>query len=721
MGLFGLGDFGTGFVEGFAKSADEALKEDMRKVDLRVERVAEAKMKRALKQQEERAEELEEIEDALEQGRALFGDDPRASQYAASLLKDQGNIAAYKDLIAKMRTKKNDFGINPADFFERAKVDAPAEKGFSISDYAKAYQGAPKTLPDYRGIDDKTMTAGAGRLLSRIGLDQDVRGQIDSSVAEQMAASGIIEDAAKPSVSLPSIGFDSEEWNLADKDASAKIKYYNEKLVNPRLDEATRAKYEEKLQSQLGIAAESKDDEIRISALQQQLSRANVEDKPAIQKQITEIKVQQKRREAEAAVADRSDIMAVNTLEKADAYRRSQDETLSEEERKKALDDFYRIGEVINDYNKGEPTVEDKFAKRKEDHRRKQVEDPTYKAGNLEFDAEVAELEKLERISTDGSTKDATTASITASGKAIDLFLSSNPTITDNIPNNKNFQRIKIAVDNARTKSEGLARLSTEKSPDGGPSEREIYDQGMAAMRSSGQPLVEKYINSVRKEDRPGAIVAAELLGYDVSAYKTVQSTAPNDTTPADAAPADTTTQPVVSADQMKAAVPDTAEGAKVALTKLGPDVTLEEINDSIALASKNVYGDAFMQVLEQKRNQLIEAAERGEDTNMISDESEKNKISEALKFLKALPARNPLTTSPSEIISKSTKEYEIEKLAEHMNITIDEAAKLWTESYQQRNKEIIQGFLPPRSSNKTPSRRTGRVRRSSGGLMARK
>ena len=31
--------------------------------------------------------------------------------------------------------------------FARAEVDAPASKGFTVSDYAKAYQGAPKTLP----------------------------------------------------------------------------------------------------------------------------------------------------------------------------------------------------------------------------------------------------------------------------------------------------------------------------------------------------------------------------------------------------------------------------------------------------------------------------------------------------------------------------------------------------------------------------------------------
>ncbi len=66
------------------------------------------------------------------------------------------------------------------------------------------------------------MTAGAGRLLSAIGLDQDVRGQIDSSVAEQMAASGIVEEAKTERVTLPSIVFNSEDWNLSDKDASRK-------------------------------------------------------------------------------------------------------------------------------------------------------------------------------------------------------------------------------------------------------------------------------------------------------------------------------------------------------------------------------------------------------------------------------------------------------------------------------------------------------------------
>lgn len=605
MSLFGLGNFAEGFIGGFAESANKALIEDMNDIKDRVKTVSDYRVKRAVEENEKRTEEFNEIKDALKEGASLFGDHPRAAEYAASLLKDQGNLATYKKFIAEMREKKNTSGINPADFFARAAIDAPAAKGYTVSDYARAYQGAPKTLPDYR-LPEDTVSAGAGNLLSAIGFTPDVSGQIQERTTEQMAAMGVGVDAATPSVSLPSIGFDSEEWSLADKDASAKIKYYNEKLVNPRLDEATRAKYEEKLQAQLGIASESKDDDIRISALQQQLSRADVKDRPAIQQQIVEINVAKKRREAEAAVADGSDIMAVNKLNKADAYRRSQDENLSEEEREKALQEFYRIGEVLTDYSKGEPTVADTFTKRREDHRRRQVEDPTYKAGNLEFDAEVAELEKLERISTDGSTKDATTTGITASVKAIDLIISTNPSITANIPNNDKFQRIKKLVDGADTVSAGLALIDKE------PGAREIYDQGMAAMRSAGQPIVDQYINALPEgKDKSSAIEAARLLGYDVSAYSTTSTVdAPAATTPdsVTATGDTTTTKPPVSEEQAKKVVPDTPESAKNILNRLMR--TGGNISEAIEDAKQRNYSPEFIKVLE---------AEKDTDTGMTS------------------------------------------------------------------------------------------------------
>ena len=701
MGLFGLGDFGTGFVEGFAKSANEALKEDLKKVDLRVEKVAEAKMKRALKQQEERAEELKDIEDALNEGKTLFGDDPRAAQYAASLLKDQGNITAYKQFIANLRKKRDESGIDPAGFFARAEVDAPASKGFTVSDYAKAYQGAPKTLPDYKGIDDKTMTAGAGRLLSAIGLDQDVRGQIDSSVAEQMAASGIVEEAKAERVTLPSIDFDSEEWNLADKDASAKIKYYNEKLVNPRLNETARAKYEEKLQAQLGIAADSKDDEIRISALEQQLSRADEADKGAIQKQIIEINVRKKRREAQAAVDDGSDVMAVNKLDKADAWRRSQDESLSAEEREKARDEFYSIGEVISDFSKGEPTVANKYTKRREEHRRRQMEDPTYVAGTPEFDAEVEELERLKGISEDGSTEDATTTGITSSVKAIDLILSTNPTVTANIPNNKRFQQIKKLVDGADTVSAGLALIDKE------PGARQIYDEGMAAMRSAGQPIVDQYIASLTDSaDKSSAIAAAKLLGYDVSAYSLPVTKAPDTAATEEAA-----SGAVIDTETKRDPIKDSAEDARDAITaqKKGPDgYTIEEIKADIAKAKTQQYSPAFVKVLEDELK-IMQAA-MGTDETMVRTAMEPGiDYGKAAEEGKAIAVNDVATAVKIIDETSGFASKEIRAIAKQLNISKEEATKL--------HADATAAIAKRREDNKPTRKRSNRSR---GGLMAR-
>lgn len=267
MGLFGLGDFGTGFVEGFAKSANEALKEDMRKVDLRVERVAEAKMKRALKQQEERAEELEEIEDAIEQGRALFGaDDPRSAQYAAGLLKEQGNLASYKSLIAQLKEQTKNSTINLSDFITRAKVDSPIG---TISDYAKSFQGAAKTLPDYK-LPDDVETAGAGRILSAIGLDQDVSGQIKSIVSEQLAAEGITAEEL-PNIDLPTLAFDMEGVRMFNMTPSERVTYIKQELARPSITDERKAELREDLNAGLLAAKETGDDATQLNSIDMQL------------------------------------------------------------------------------------------------------------------------------------------------------------------------------------------------------------------------------------------------------------------------------------------------------------------------------------------------------------------------------------------------------------------------------------------------------------------
>jgi len=267
MGLFGLGDFGTGFVEGFAKSANEALKEDLRKVDLRVEKVAEAKMKRALKQQEERAEELKDIEDALEQGRSLFGtDDPRSAQYAASLLKQEGNLASYKSLISQLQEQTKNSSVNLTEYIQRAEIDSPTG---TISDYAKSFQGAAKTLPSYK-LPDDIESAGAGSLLSAIGLDQDVSGQIQRNVSEQLAAEGITAEEL-PNIDVPTLAFDMEGVRMFNMTPSERVTFLKQELARPGNTEERKQELKGDLQAGLLAAKETGDDATQLNSLDMQL------------------------------------------------------------------------------------------------------------------------------------------------------------------------------------------------------------------------------------------------------------------------------------------------------------------------------------------------------------------------------------------------------------------------------------------------------------------
>lgn len=698
MGLFGLGDFGTGFVEGFAKSANEALKEDLRKVDLRVEKVAEAKMKRALKQQEERAEELGEIEDALNEGKTLFGDDPRATQYAASLLKDQGNITAYKQFIANLRKKRDESGIDPAGFFARAEVDAPASKGFTVSDYAKAYQGAPKTLPDYKGIDDKTMTAGAGRLLSGIGLDQDVRGQIDSSVAEQMAASGIVEEAKAERVTLPSIIFNSEDWNLSDKDASQKVKYYTEKLNNPSILETKRAEYQTKLDTQLNLASKSRDDKVRLSALEQQYANAPEDQKKSIQSNIIATKRKIARTEAQGSVDDGSDPLAIKKINRNDAWSRSRDTTLSKEERDLALKEFYSLGEEINSFTKGEPSTSEVLNKLKEEHTKKQIDNrDTYKPGNPEFDEAQKEIEFQEGIvQEDPKVKN---SMIKDSLSNIDNIITGNTDILDGMPNSGRFTTISRAINalDGTAKQKAIADLDAK--------DKKIYDEGTAYAKSKAQPLVEDYIDSLDDDaERVAAIAAARFRGYDVSKYESEAKE------PATAATGEAASGAVTDTETKRDPIEDSEKGARdaIAAQKKGPDgYTVEEIKADIAEA-KGQYSPAFVKVLEDELKVMQAAI--GTDETMVRTAMEPGiDYEKAAEEDKAIAVNDVATAVKIIDETSGFASKEIRAIAKQLNISKEEATKL--------HADATAAIAKRREDNKPTRKRSNRSR---GGLMAR-
>lgn len=223
MALFGLGNFGQGFVTGLADSANEALKKDLDRVNTRIEKLSDLQVNRALKEQDERKEEIDEVIDELERGASIFGDDPKAKQYAAAMLKKEGNLQGYRELVSEYKEmKRNNPTFNPASYIQAADTAFPTG---SFRDYAegfvprKTYTGS---LPE--GVD---VTGGAGNLLKNIGLDQKIASRVSSNVKGELAASGMSLDE-QTSLALPDMKFDDEGIFMAKMTPSESLKYIRE-------------------------------------------------------------------------------------------------------------------------------------------------------------------------------------------------------------------------------------------------------------------------------------------------------------------------------------------------------------------------------------------------------------------------------------------------------------------------------------------------------------
>lgn len=674
MALFGLGSFAEGFVGGLAESANKALLEDMEAIKNRVKTVSDYRVKRAIEEQEERKDELTEIEDALKEGASLFDDnDPRAADYAATLLKQQGSIPAYKELVAQLRESKNKSGTDLGQFFYRASVDAPETQGYTISDYAKAYQGAAKTLPDYR-LPEDAATAGAGRLLSGIGLGQDVTGQIQTRTQEQMAAMGVGKEDDFDYSIKPGFTFASEDFTLSDKTASEKITYYNEKLVDPNISDDKKAEYKNKLQTQIGIAAASEDENIRLSGLEQQLASAPDEQRPAIIAEIKAIKKTISRKEAELNVEDP---LATTKLDRNDAWARSQDETLSPEERDAALKTFYDLGEQIEDFSKGEPTFATETADMLEDFQMRQTQDPTFKAGNPEYDTMYAELTQRQNI-LDNTPGSSPTLSSINSAKSL-LTSAIEEDLIKVVPSETyaQFVKIKRRVDAAANKREALDLLNE--------TELKIYNDGMATSRGAAQNAVNRVIGSLSGPQKRAAISAAVVLGYD--AGTTVTPSAESADTEAKPAGTDTTTDTTAATtddtglsaeEKAKQVVPDTPESAAAFLNKLmarGMD-----INAEIAAAKERNYSPEFIAVLEAEKDTDTTMTRAAMDPGIDYEQAEKEDVA----------ARTGDVEAALEVINDrwyDADSREIRDIAKKLGISKEQATELHARAMDEKAK----------------------------------
>lgn len=297
MALFG-GGFATGFIGGLAESANKALKEDIERINTRVDNIAEFKVKRAIEAQDERKKELDEVETALKEGAALFGGDANqySAEYAAGLLKETGSLSAYKARIAELAAAKNDTGVDLGTFMQRASKDSPTG---SISDYANAYVGAPSTLAtDYRMPEGMKPVGG---LVSKVvGKPIDTMALAGARATEEITAR--IGDTKFESVPLPTITFQAEKFKLSGMKASERLTYLNDKLANPDNTKERNEELQGMLNTALKAAETTGDINTKIDAKKQMLSRAtSEEDKTALTNEISELTYQAEVTEAKAS------------------------------------------------------------------------------------------------------------------------------------------------------------------------------------------------------------------------------------------------------------------------------------------------------------------------------------------------------------------------------------------------------------------------------------
>jgi hypothetical protein len=296
MALFG-GGFATGLVTGLAESANKALKDDIERINTRVDKIAEFKVKRAIEEQEDRAKEIGEVEEALQEGYALFGGDDNqyAAEYSAGLLKQAGSVAAFKARIAELRKAKDDNGTDLGAFMERASKDAPTA---SLTDYANAFVGAPKTFAgDYRMPEDLKP---AGGLVSKIvGKPIDTMALAGAQAKEEIAAR--IGTVKFESVPLPTVTFQAERFKLSQMSASERITYINDKLANPDNTEERVTELQGMLTTALDTAAKTGSITTKIDAKKQLLERAETpEEKDKLIDEISELTFERETTEAEA-------------------------------------------------------------------------------------------------------------------------------------------------------------------------------------------------------------------------------------------------------------------------------------------------------------------------------------------------------------------------------------------------------------------------------------
>jgi len=272
MAFLGLGSFGTGLVTGLAEGANKALQEDMDRINRRIDTISEYRVKKAISEAEERKKELNETTEALQEAEKLFQGHPRASEMAAALLNDSGSLSAFQNEVSTLRQEQRNNPRNLANYFELQESTNPAG---TAKDYARAFMGAPTTDIDYKIPEG--MTGSDKSLFGKLGFDIDISGRVQQQTQEVLGAAGIGKEP-EITITLPSIQFKRENYNMSRMNATERVQYLNNQLANPDNAPERVTELEGYLTTALNTASQTGDIDTQINAATQLLDRMSPED-----------------------------------------------------------------------------------------------------------------------------------------------------------------------------------------------------------------------------------------------------------------------------------------------------------------------------------------------------------------------------------------------------------------------------------------------------------
>jgi hypothetical protein len=271
MALFGLGNFGEGFVTGLAESASEAIQKDMDAVRARIEKLSDFQANKIIKDQEEREEEIRDAMKQLKRASKVFGSDPNAKKYAAAILEREGGIEGLNEVVARFKAAKRDNpALNLGSYFAQSSEELP---DLSFREIASA--AVPRRTATAVELPEDLAAGGAGTLLSNIGLDQKISQRVSRDVAEQTAAAGIVP-TADIDIVLPSLAFNDEQFLLDTSSVQEGMRYLERQRALESNTPERNAEIDTLYADKIKYAAESGADIDAMNGIENQLSRLDI-------------------------------------------------------------------------------------------------------------------------------------------------------------------------------------------------------------------------------------------------------------------------------------------------------------------------------------------------------------------------------------------------------------------------------------------------------------